>query len=131
MTTSVMRPVKDYFAEQNGVRFAGTHLLLDLWGCALLDDAVAIEQALKQAAQDAKATVLNTSFHRFSSTGGVSGVLLLAESHISIHTWPERHYAAIDIFMCSDCDPHQAIPAIKAAFKPARMDINAHRRGEL
>ena len=126
-----MNIANDYFSEQDGVRFAGVHLLLDLWGCALLDDPVAIELALTQAAQAARATVLSASFHRFASSGGVSGVLLLAESHISIHTWPERHYAAIDIFMCGDCNPQQAVPTIEAHFKPARLVVSPHRRGVL
>ncbi len=129
MSRTTMHHANDYFTEQHGVRFAGTHLLLDLWGCTLLDDASAIEQALRQGAQAAGATVLNANFHRFSPSGGVSGVLLLAESHISIHTWPEHGYAAIDIFMCGDCDPHQAVPAIEAAFAPARCELQAHRRG--
>ena len=56
-------------------------------------------------------------------------MVVLAESHISIHTWPERDFAAVDIFMCGACDPHDAIAAIRAAFRPERVEIADHRRG--
>ena len=75
-----------------------------------------IDAALKEAAIIAGATILHSHFHHFSPNGGVSGVLVLAESHISIHTWPERDFAALDIFMCGACDPHLAIPVLKRAF---------------
>ena len=120
---------KDYFVERNGLRFAGTHLLLDLWGATALDDPETIEQALREAATAAGATILHGHFHHFSPNGGVSGVLVLAESHISIHTWPERSFAAIDIFMCGACDPYASIPALKSWFRPERILLGEQRRG--
>ena len=67
--------------------------------------------------------------HPFGEGMGVSGVVVLAESHISIHTWPERGYAAIDLFMCGKCDPYKAIPALKAAFAPNGIQVSESKRG--
>lgn len=80
----------------------GRHGLLDLYGCDenILRDASRLQTILEQAAAAARATVLYRRFHTFGGAGGVTGVLLLAESHISIHTWPEHRYAAADIFLC-------------------------------
>ncbi len=122
---------KDYFVEKNGVHFAGTHLLVDLWGAANLTDPELIDTALRSAALKAGATILHSHFHHFTPNGGVSGVVVLAESHISIHTWPERAFAAIDIFMCGACDPHRAIPVLREAFTPDRLDIDEQRRGQI
>jgi S-adenosylmethionine decarboxylase len=122
---------KDYFVEKNGVKFAGTHLLVDLWGATNLCDPELIDRALREAAEAAGATILHSHFHHFSPNGGVSGVLVLAESHISIHTWPERDFAAIDIFMCGACDPHRSIPVIKDAFRPERVILDEQRRGRI
>ena len=85
--------------------FAGTHLLIDLSGAENLDDLPAIETALKEAALAGGATILNSDLHHFEPNGGVSGVVILAESHITIHTWPEKGFAALDVFMCGECDP--------------------------
>ena len=120
---------KDYFVEKDGVKFAGTHLLLDLWGASNLTDPELIDRALRDAAEAANATILHSHFHHFGPDGGVSGVLVLAESHISIHTWPERNFASIDIFMCGSCDPYESLPALKAAFEPASINLNEQRRG--
>ncbi len=122
---------KDYFIERDGVRFAGTHLLVDLWEAKGLADPSVIAAALRVAAEAAGATILHGHFHHFSPNGGVSGVLVLAESHISIHTWPERDYAAIDIFMCGACDPHRALPHLKQAFSAGRVVVSEQRRGIL
>ena len=119
----------DYFRTENGVTYAGMHLLLDLWECSNLDRPDFIERALRKAAADAGAQVLHGHCHRFSPYGGVSGVLVLAESHISIHTWPERGYAAIDIFMCGACDPRDAVSALKRAFAAKTATIATERRG--
>ena len=122
---------KDYFVERDGMRFAGTHLLVDLWGASRLDEPEHIDAALREAAVTAGATILHSHFHHFTPNGGVSGVVVLAESHISIHTWPERDFAAIDIFMCGACDPNDAIPVIRRAFTPDRIGVDEQRRGRV
>ncbi|HTU52647.1 MAG TPA: adenosylmethionine decarboxylase [Acetobacteraceae bacterium] len=120
---------KDYFVTRDGLRFAGTHLLIDLWGAENLTDPAAIEEALSDAARAAEATILHAHLHHFGPEGGVSGVLVLAESHISILTWPERAFAAIDIFMCGACDPYRSVPVIKEAFRPRSIQLSEQRRG--
>jgi S-adenosylmethionine decarboxylase len=122
---------KDYFVEKNGLRFAGSHILVDLWGAKNLDNQEFIDQTLNHAAEVAGATVLSSDLHQFSSSGGVSGVLILAESHISIHTWPEKEFAAIDIFMCGKCDPYKAVAVLKEYFSPTSIQINDQKRGLL
>src|SRR5579875_1658056 len=113
------------------MKFAGTHLLVDLWEATNLADPALIDRTLCEAALAAGATILHSHFHHFSPNGGVSGVVVLAESHISIHTWPERNFAAVDIFMCGACDPHEAIPVLNRAFSPGRIDLNEERRGRV
>jgi S-adenosylmethionine decarboxylase len=122
---------KDYFVERDGMRYAGTHLLADLWGASQLDDPDHIDAALRAAALAAGATILHSHFHHFSPNGGVSGVVILAESHISIHTWPERNFAAVDIFMCGACDPYLSIPVLQDAFLPANIQLDEQRRGRV
>ena len=122
-------PVKDYFVEKNGLRYAGTHLLIDLWNAQGLDDLALIEQTLREAAAASGATLLNLHLHHFSPNGGISGVAVLAESHISIHTWPEREFAAIDIFMCGACDPYKAVPVLRRMLGTESIQLNEQRRG--
>ncbi len=119
----------DYFVHRDGMIFAGMHLLIDLWDASRLDEPKLIDLALREAAIRAGATILHSHFHHFTPNGGVSGVVVLAESHISIHTWPERGFAAIDVFMCGACDPRRGIPALKEAFRPGRVDVSEQRRG--
>ncbi len=119
----------DYFRTEKGVTYAGAHLLLDLWDCADLDDPVHVRAALCEAAQAAGATILYAHTHHFSPHGGVSGVVVLAESHISIHTWPERGFAAVDVFMCGACDPKKTLGVLRGAFNPSRIDETEARRG--
>jgi S-adenosylmethionine decarboxylase len=122
---------KDYFVERDGMKFAGMHLLVDLWGASHLCDPAYIDVALRAAALAAGATILHSHFHHFAPNGGVSGVIVLAESHISIHTWPERDFAAIDIFMCGTCDPHLSVPVLRDAFAPERLLLDEQRRGRI
>ncbi|MSO80236.1 MAG: adenosylmethionine decarboxylase [Alphaproteobacteria bacterium] len=119
----------DYFITQDGVSFAGRHLLLDLWGAKRLDEPDHIEAAMREAVEAAGATLLHIHLHHFSPEGGVSGVAVLAESHISIHTWPERDFAALDVFMCGKCNPHLAVPVFKRAFGASAISVNEVRRG--
>jgi len=82
------QPASYYFVTEGGETFAGRHLIIDLWGASGLGDMKMIEDALRRATRAAGATLLHIHLHRFTSSGGVSGVAVLAESHISIHTWP-------------------------------------------
>ena len=122
---------KDFFIERDGVRFAGNHLIIDLFGARRLDDLKHIERTLKRCVEVAGATLLHIHLHHFTPNGGVSGVAVLAESHISIHTWPERGYAALDLFMCGVADPYRAIPVLKRVFQPGNVQISEQKRGVL
>ncbi len=119
----------DHFVVRNGVRCAGAHLIVDLYDAQRLDDIDHIDETLRHCVGAAGATLLHIHLHHFEPNGGVSGVAVLAESHISIHTWPERGYAALDIFMCGSCDPYKAIPVIKRAFEPATVQLSEQKRG--
>jgi S-adenosylmethionine decarboxylase len=119
----------DHFVQKDGMLFAGTHLIIDLWGASRLDEIDHIEATLREAVDAAGATLLHIHLHHFTPNGGVSGVAVLAESHISIHTWPERDYAALDVFMCGDALPHLAIPVLKRAFEPTSVQVGDHKRG--
>ena len=128
-TTVSLEPAKDYFVERDGQKFAGMHLLIDIWGATNLDSPELIDETLCAGALEAGATILHSHFHHFTPNAGVSGVVVLAESHISIHTWPERGFAALDVFMCGCCDPYKVIPFLKAAFGPEDVRISEQKRG--
>lgn len=119
----------DHFVERDGLRYAGDHLLVDLWDADRLDDIGHIDRTLRHAAETAGATLLRVDLHQFTDSGGISGVAIIAESHISIHTWPERAYAAIDVFMCGDARARDTIAVFREAFSPRQIEIAEHRRG--
>ena len=109
----------------------GRHLLADFHGVAAgrLGDAVAIEALLRAAADAAGATPVAGHFHPFGPGLGVTGVLLLKESHISIHTWPEHGFAAVDVFMCGVARPDKAVEAISAALAAGSVALREIARG--
>jgi S-adenosylmethionine decarboxylase len=74
--------------------------------------------------------VLTENWHHFGESSGYTGVVVLAESHLSIHTWPEVGYAAIDVFMCGNCDPRDALPGVLEYFKPDRHEVVYMTRGK-
>lgn len=119
----------DHFIVKNGVEYAGTHLILDLWEASKLDDLTLMENTMREAVSVAGATLLHIHLHHFTPNGGISGVAVLAESHISVHTWPERGFAAFDIFMCGDAQPELAIPVLRKAFNPENVNVSEHLRG--
>lgn len=110
---------------------AGTHVLADLSGIAAekLSSCAELESLLRAAAEAAHAHVLFSHFHGFGEGQGVTGVVLLAESHITIHTWPECGFAAADIFMCGKAEPKLALTLIESALQPAASHIHTARRG--
>lgn len=120
---------KDFFIERDGERFAGTHLIVDLIGASRLDDLEHIEKTLIRCVEVSKATLLHIHLHHFTPNGGVSGVAVLSESHISIHTWPEADYAALDVFMCGEAEPRNSIAVLKEAFGPSNIRVEELRRG--
>lgn len=111
-------------------RPTGTHVLADLGGIAAekLCSCASLDALLRAAAEAAKARVLHSHFHGFGDGQGVTGVVLLAESHISIHTWPECGFAAADIFMCGDAQPELALAIIETALQPSSRKINSVHR---
>jgi S-adenosylmethionine decarboxylase len=118
----------DHFAVRNGVRCAGVHLIVDLHQAQGLDDIDLIEATLRRCVEAARATLLHIHLHHFQPNG-VSGVAVLAESHISIHTWPDAGYAALDVFMCGSASPDACIPVLREAFKAERVEVNEILRG--
>ncbi|MBF9031473.1 adenosylmethionine decarboxylase [Rhodobacterales bacterium HKCCE3408] len=106
----------------------GQHLLIEIDGASGLDDPARVETALYDAASACSARVLSVNVHRFAPHG-VTGVALLAESHITIHTWPEHGYAAIDMFLCGNTEPGRAIPVLRQAFAPQSLRERRILRG--
>ena len=111
----------------------GRHLLADFHEVVsdCLSDAAWLEALLREAAAAAEATPITANLHHFGVGLGVTGVLLLKESHISIHTWPEHRFAAIDVFMCGHCRPERAIEVLRDAMRPAEVVLHDAVRGRL
>ena len=121
-------PRDDHFAVRNGVPCAGVHLIIDLHEAQGLDDLDLVEATLRRCVAAARATLLHIHLHHFHPNG-VSGVAVLAESHISIHTWPDVGYAALDVFMCGKAEPDACIPILRHAFKAGRVVVSELLRG--
>ncbi|HAT86118.1 MAG TPA: adenosylmethionine decarboxylase [Rhizobiales bacterium] len=105
------------------------HWIIELYGADNLENCEAIAHAMKTAASKAGATVLDCKLHHFGENQGVTGVALLAESHISIHTWPEFRYAAIDVFMCGSTNPKASADHLKEFFNAEDAVIQIIPRG--
>ncbi len=121
----------DHFIKRDGKVFAGSHIIVRLWGASQLDELSHMEQALREAIEVSNATLLHIHLHHFTPNGGISGVAVLAESHISVHTWPEKNFAAFDVFMCGHAKPENAVTVFKNYFKPSDIDVNHLCRGEI
>lgn len=111
----------------------GNQYLAEFYGCCvdILNSKDRIREAMIQAANIAKATIVADVFHEFNPHG-ISGVVVIAESHIAIHSWPEHKCAAIDIFTCSDkMNPQAAIDYLKSVFKAQKVEVKAIARGQV
>ena len=86
---------------------------------------------MRACIEECNATLLHIHLHHFTANGGISGVAVLAESHISVHTWPEKNYAAFDVFMCGDSNPHRAVEILSRYFRPIRSEVIEERRGKI
>ncbi|MFQ5729525.1 MAG: adenosylmethionine decarboxylase [Waddliaceae bacterium] len=111
----------------------GHHLLVEYYDCEneILNNPSSIEECMTQAAIECGATIVQKNFHLFNPYG-VSGVVVLAESHLAIHTWPEYHYAAVDLFTCGErCNPIAAFHYLKKILKAKESHYTELNRGLL
>lgn len=120
---------EDHFIRRDGKVFAGTHLIIEVMKGTGLDCEARIQNAFRKCVDVCGATLLHIHTHKFSPQG-VSGVAVLAESHISVHTWPEIGYGAFDVFMCGDADPWRAVDVLKEAFATDHVEVRELLRGE-
>lgn len=120
----------DHFIEEDGRKYAGRHITIDLYGAEGLTDKIRMEKAFHECIDQCGATLLHIHLHTFLPSGGLSGVAVLAESHISVHTWPEADYAAFDVFMCGDAQPEKAIGILQRAFNAEHVSVGTHLRGD-
>lgn len=123
------RDAKEFCVRDGEQAYAGIHLIIELWNARYLTDPSRIRRILMQAVETCGATLLSVDLHVFSPNGGVSGVAVLQESHVSIHTWPEYEYAAIDIFVCGTINPRMALDVFKAEFSPESIQVKEIKRG--
>ncbi len=106
----------------------GRHIILEFWGCQELEPAQ-VEEALREAVEACQVSIIDLKVYRYNPQG-VTGVAVLAESHMTVHTWPEYGYAALDIFTCGQGrDPAVAIPALVRHFGAERVQIMEVARG--
>ena len=118
-------------SDPRTLRAGGRHVLVDFW----TDDASALrhvgtwEALLPDACRDAGATVLGSRFHQFAPDG-VTGIVLLAESHASVHTWPEAGLATLDVFTCGSLDAEAVVQRIREALDPVRERVSVVLRGD-
>ena len=124
MPTVVRQPVRNAPASVSG----GRHVIIECFGAQAGYDAGELEALMRRAAGAGGATVLFCHMHGFGVGGGVTGVALLAESHITVHTWPEAGYAAFDVFMCGGCDADRAAAVIAEAAPQARVTVRSVAR---
>lgn len=109
----------------------GSHVLVEMYGCdkSSLEATRSVGTAMIEAARESKATIVTDSFHEFEPYG-VSGAVIIQESHYTIHTWPEHGYAAVDLFYCGGkIDVHRALDTLTERFQPERLKFLVVRRG--
>ena len=122
-------PHQDLHAETDLAPHVGQHLLIDIWGARNLDDLNAVQTALLEAIHACGATLIVLKLHQFELGNGITGMAILSQSHMSIHTWPEIGYAAIDLFVCGMNDPHVIVPILQTSFMPTRLEVAEQKRG--
>jgi len=112
------------------MKYLGKHYLLELYDCPadLLSDPVFIGEKMNEAAQEMQASIVESTFHHFNPLG-VSGVIIIKESHLTIHTWPEYGYAAIDVFTCGKIYMDEGIEYLRKVLKAKRAEVKKMGRG--
>jgi len=109
----------------------GRHIILEMWGCQNLDSVATAEEALRDMVQALDVNLLDLRVYPFSPVG-VTGIAIVSESHLAIHTWPEHGYAAVDIFTCGEPrDPQAAVEVLHRLYDPERVGVMEINRGQL
>lgn len=115
-------------AKSNGSRI-GTHIIADFWSGRVIENKRELRVLLTKAARKGKNTPLKFALHKFSPQG-ITGVVLLAESHIALHTWPEFEYTSVDIFTCGkNSKPEESLKFLQKELLPKRMQVKKVKRG--
>ncbi len=115
--------------ENETKKYSGIHLIAEFWNGKIIEDPKRIKKILLEAVKRADNTPLEVVVHKFQPQG-ITGIVLLAESHIAIHTWPEFNYVALDIYTCGDkASPSMALEYLKKEFKPKKVKIKKIKRG--
>jgi S-adenosylmethionine decarboxylase len=115
------------------VQSLGNHLIIELYECRseIINDAKSVEEKLVEAVKISGANIVQSVFHKFNPHG-ISGVVVIEESHFSVHTWPEYGYCALDIFTCGDeIDCHSALQYLKKEFQAKNLSVTEMKRGML
>lgn len=123
--------LEHFVVDETGEIYAGKHLIFDFWGVKpeLCGDLDLIQNKIIQACEEAGATILGYNFHHFGEGFGVTGVVMLSESHASVHTWPEAGLMTFDVFMCGNAKPSAAMRYLSNVFKPSKTDNHDIHRG--
>jgi len=114
-------------------KYLGKHLIVEFYGCSSknIDNVKFLEKTLEESVAKAGGNILGKLFHKFKPQG-VTGIIAISESHVSIHTWPENGYVAIDIFTCGrEMDPWTVYRELRAKIKPEKVKVMELKRGEL
>lgn len=118
-----------WIPQKKSQKYAGIHLIAEFWYGKNIENPKELERILIKAVKKAKNVPLEIAIHKFSPQG-ITGVILLAESHLALHSWPEINYLAIDIFTCGEkAMPYRALEYLKKAFKPKKIEIKEIKRG--
>ena len=109
----------------------GRHVILEMWGCQNLESVETAERALREMVVALDVNLLDLRVYPFSPVG-VTGIAIVSESHLVIHTWPEYGYAAVDLFTCGAVrDPQDAVNVLRRLFKPDRIGVMEINRGQM
>lgn len=128
MTKKTKRSIHQWVKTKKS-KYAGIHLIAEFWGGKNIDNSKEIEKILIGATKAAGNTPLKIAIHKFLPQG-ITGIVLLAESHIALHSWPEINYLAIDIFTCGgEAKPEKALNYFKKRFNPKKIQVKRIKRG--
>jgi S-adenosylmethionine decarboxylase len=115
--------------EVSLMKSVGRHLILEMWGCRNLNSTEVVERALRDVVRACDLTLLDLNVYPFTPVG-VTGVAVVSESHVMVHTWPEHGYAAVDVFTCGEqANPEAALAPLRECFVPERVQVMAITRG--